>query len=120
MAKCGVYMITDYYTESFTVETPSTVQGSFGAYTPTWSTAGTFKGWIDYITGRDTLVAKQYIDVATHIIGCSSTNTWVKNKHRIKDSDNLIYRVLHTDNPIRKNYHLEILLEFNKSDNLST
>ena len=113
-------MIQDYYTKSFTVETPSTAQGSFGAYAPVWSTAGTFEGWIDYISGRDTLVSKQYIDVATHIIGCSSTNSWILNKHRIKDADSLIYRVLHNDNPIRRSHHLEILLEFNQSDNLST
>ena len=112
--------IQDYYTESFTVEVGSSAVSGIGSWNPVWSTAGTFKGWIDYVTGRDALVSAQYIDVATHVIGCSSTNSWVLNSHRIKDSDGSIYRVSHVDNPVRRSHHLEILIEYNKPDNLST
>ncbi len=123
MESSGIRMISDFYTESFTVETPSSAKSTIGSWAPTWSTLGTFKGFIDYamITkGREARISAQYLDRATHIIGCSSTCTWVLNKHRILDSDSLIYRVLHVDNPIRRNHHLEILLEYVGSDNLSS
>jgi hypothetical protein len=113
-------MISDFYTESFTVEQHTTAKATIGSWAPVWSMLGTFKGFMDYLSGRDMPVAAQFIDRATHIVGCSSTNTWIKNKHRIKDADSYIYRVLHVDNPVRREHHLEILLEYNESDNLST
>jgi hypothetical protein len=118
-------MISDFYTESLTVEaqTSAASVATIGSWKPTWGTLGTIKGFIDYATqgsGREAHIAAQWIDKATHIMGCSSTCSWIKNYHRIKDSDSLIYRVLHVDNPIRRNHHLEILLEYNESDNLST
>lgn len=113
-------MISDYYTNTFTVETPSTTIATIGSWNPSWSSAGTFKGFMDYLSGQDQRVAQQFIDRATHIIGCSSTNTWIYNYQRIKDSNSKIYRVLHIDNPVMRSHHLEILLEYNESDNLST
>jgi len=114
--------IQDYFTESFTVESQTTASAvsAMGSWKPTYGTLGTFKGFIDYLTGRETNISAQYIDKATHIVGCPSTCTWIHNNHRILDSDSKIYRVLHTDNPIRRSHHLEILLEYNESDNLST
>jgi hypothetical protein len=114
-------MISDYYTQNFTVEAETTDnKAAIGSWAPTWATLGTFKGWMDYLTGRESLAAAQFIDKATHMIGCSSTNSWILPSHRIKDSDSKIYRVLHVDNPIRRDHHLEIILEYNESDNLST
>lgn len=113
-------MISDYYTKTFTVEAPTTTIGSLGSWSPTWSSVGTFKGWMDYLSGQDQMVAAQWIDVATHVIGCSSTNSWILNSHRIKDSDNNIYRVLHNDDPVFRSHHREIILQFSKQDNLST
>ena len=113
-------MIQDYYTESFTVEAPTSAKATIGSWAPTWASAGTFKGWIDYLSGRESQISAQFVDRATHIIGCSSTCGWILNKHRIKDSDSKIYRVLHVDNPIRRSHHLEILLEYTGTDNLST
>jgi hypothetical protein len=113
-------MISDYYDKTFTVEGPTTTQSNTGAWTPGWSSLGTIKGWIDYLSGQDVNVGAQFIDRATHVIGCSSTCSWVLNSYRIKDSDNLIYRVLHNDDPVRIQHHREIILEFNQSDNLST
>ena len=113
-------MISDFYDDLFTVEASTTVQSALGSYAPTWSTLGTFYGWIDYLSGRETLVGSQYVDKATHVIGCSSTNSWVTEKHRIKNASNKYFRILHTDNPVMRNHHLEILLEYNETDNLST
>jgi hypothetical protein len=125
MAEAGVGMISDFFTESFTVQqqTTATTVSTIGSWKPTWGTLGTFKGFMDYAvvtSGREMRVGAQYIDKATHIIGAPSTCTWIKNSHRILDSDSLIYRVLHVDNPIRRDHHIEILLEYNESDNLST
>ena len=115
-------MIEDYYTEAFTVEAQTTAatRSGIGSYKPTWGTLGTIMGFMDYLTGREVAVSAQYVEKASHIIGCSSTCTWVRNYHRIKDSDNKVYRVLHVDNPVRRSHHLEILLEYNETDNLST
>ena len=117
-------MITDYFTESFTVESQTTAasKSAIGSWNPTWGTLGTFKGFMDYndMAGPERQRADQYIEKATHVVGCPSTCTWIKTYHRIKDSDSKIYRVLNTDNPIRRSHHLEILLEYNRSDNLST
>ena len=113
-------MITDYYTQTFTVERPSTNKSAIGGYNPTFTSAGTFKGWIDYLSGQEVKTGMQWIDDATHIIGCSSTNTWVLDSDRIKDADGLYFRVLHRDNPVIRNHHLEILLAFKQSDQLST
>jgi len=113
-------MIEDFYTESFTVEAATTAKATIGSWAPTWASAGTFKGWIDYLFGKDVQVSAQFADKASHIIGCSSTCSWIKNYHRILDSDSKKYRVLHVDNPVRRSHHLEILLEYNESDNLST
>ena len=115
-------MISDYYTKTFTVEGATTASqtSAIGSWAPVLGTVGTFKGFMDYLSGQEQAVAAQYIDKATHIIGCSSTCSWVYNYHRIKDSDSKIYRVLHTDNPVYRDHHLEILLEYNESDNLST
>ena len=115
-------MIEDYFTETFTVEAQTTAASvsAIGSYKPTWGTLATITGFMDYLSGQERNVAAQYIDKATHIIGCSSTCTWLKAYHRIKDSDSKIYRVLHVDNPVRRSHHLEVLLEYNESDNLST
>lgn len=113
-------MISDYYTKTFTVETPTTTIATLGSWAPTWSTAGAFKGWMDLVTGQDRLTGAQYIDQATHIIGCSSTNSWVTNRHRIKDNDGLIFRVLHNDDPVFRTHHREILLQFSQADQLTT
>lgn len=116
-------MITDYFTKTFTVESPSTTKATMGSWAPTWNSTtptGTFKGWMDMLTGRDANIGAQYIDQATHIIGCSSTVSWVTNRMRIKDPDNLIYRVLHNDDPVYRAHHREILLQFNQADNLTT
>ena len=115
-------MITDYFTKTFTVESQTTASSvsAIGAYSPTYGTLGTFKGFIDYLSGGERGIANQYIDKATHIIGCPSTCTWIYPRHRIKDADSNIYRILNIDNPIGRSHHLEILLEYHKSDNLST
>ncbi len=113
-------MISDYFTESFTVEAATTAKATIGSWAPVWATLGTFTGFMDYLSGGDMQVSAQFIDKATHIIGCPSTCTWILNKHRIKDSDSKIYRVLHVDNPVRRSHHLEILLEYIGTDNLST
>jgi hypothetical protein len=123
VAEAGAGMISDYYTESFTVEQKSSAKSTIGSWAPVWSPLGTFKGFIDYaviVSGRESHIGAQFIDKATHVIGCASTNSWILPSHRIKDSDSKIYRVLHVDNPIRRDHHLEILLEYNESDNLST
>ena len=120
MAKAGVCMISDFYDQTFTVTTPSTTVSDMGSPEPTWSTAGTFKGWIDKVTGQEQSVGAQYLGVVTHVIGCSSTNTWILKKHRIVDADSLIFRVVDTDNPVKRYHHLEILLVFNGIDQLST
>ena len=113
-------MISDFYDQSFTVTTPSTTTTSMGSLEPTWSTVATFKGWIDKVSGQEQRVAAQHLGVVTHVIGCSSTNTWILKKHRIVDADSLIFRVVDTDNPVKRNHHLEILLEYNGIDQLST
>lgn len=113
-------MISDYYTETFTVEAASSTVSALGSWNPTWTTAGTIKGWIDQIRGDEQQIAAQWAEKATHIVGCSSTCSWVQNNHRIKDSASKIYRVLDIDNPLRRNHHLEILLEYNAADNRST
>jgi len=113
-------MVSDYYTNLFTVEKNSSAVATIGSWAPVWSTLGTFYGWIDYISGQEQMIAAQYIGKASHIIGCSSTVSWVTSAHRIKDSDSKIYRILNVDNPLRKSHHMEFLLEYNETDNLST
>jgi len=113
-------MISDFYTESFTVSSRTATVSSIGSYTATWATLGTFKGFMDYLSGQERQISAQYIDRATHIIGCSSTCSWITALHRITDADGKKYRVLHTDNPVQRDHHLELLLEYNESDNLST
>lgn len=123
MEKAGSSMISDYYNKTFTVESQTATVSTIGSWKPTWATLGTFKGFMDYAmitSGREMHVAAQWIDKATHIIGCSSTNSWILPKHRIKDANSKIYRVLHCDNPMNRDHHIEILLEYNESDNLST
>jgi len=120
MEKSGVCMIKDYYTSTFIIEAPSTTKNALGAWNPTWSTLGTITGFMDYLTGQDTQVAAQFIDKATHIIGCSSTCTWITNNHRVLNAAGLYFRVLHVDNPVLRNHHMEILVGYNESDNLST
>ena len=113
-------MITDYYTETFTVERPSTAKSAIGAYDPTFTSVGTLNGWLDYVTGREMQTAAQWLPEVTHVIGCSSTNSWVLNSDRIKDADGLYYRIVNRDNPVNRNHHLEILLSYKGVDNLST
>jgi len=113
-------MITDYFTEAFTVEASTTTVSAIGSWAPAWATLGTFSGFMDYLTGREIMVSAQFIDKATHIIGCPSTCTWIKTAHRILDSNSKVYRILHIDNPVFRDHHLEILLGYNESDNLST
>jgi hypothetical protein len=120
MEKSEVRMISDYFTLTFTVESPSTTKATLGSWAPAWVSAGTFKGWMDLLTGRDANIGAQYIDQATHIIGCGAENSWVTNRMRVKDPDGLIYRVLHNDDPVHRSHHREILLQFNQADNLST
>jgi len=113
--------IEDFYIDLFIVEKSTSGQSALGSWKPVWSSTGTFYGWIDYLSGREVLIGSQYVDKATHIIGCSSTNSWITNKHRIKDSDGLIFRILHPpDNIMRMDHHDEILLEYNETDNKST
>ena len=120
MEESGVFMIKDYYTSTFVIESPSTVKNALGAWNPVWSTAGSIIGFMDYLAGSDQKISAQFIDKATHIIGCSSTCSWIKNKYRVVNAAGLYFRVLHVDNPVLRNHHLEILLEYNESDNLST
>lgn len=113
-------MISDYYDQTFTVESASSTVSALGSWNPTWSTAGTILGWIDQITGNEYRLPAQVLEKATHVIGCSSTCSWVQTNHRIKDSDGYLYRVLTVDNPLRMGHHLEIILEYNGADNRST
>ena len=115
-------MIADYYTQTFTVEAPTTTKSSIGGWNPTYSSFGTFKGWLDKIErgNNEYMVGAQVLEITTHVIGCSSTNSWVLNTHRIKDADGLYYRILNNDNPIERDHHREIMLNFNQSDQLST
>jgi len=116
-------MISDYYDQDFTVEyESSTVKSALGSWKPSFTTVATFKGFMDMMNKGvgSNQVGAQWLDSASHIIGCSSTNSWIKPEYKIKDSDNNIYRVLHIDNPIRRNHHLEIYVEFHGSDMLST
>lgn len=115
-------MIEDFYTESFTVtgKTTAASVSAIGSFNPTFGSVGSFMGFMDYLSGQERPVAAQYIDKATHIIGCSSTCSWIKPAYKISDSNSKVYRVLHIDNPIMRDHHLEILLEYNESDNLSS
>ena len=110
--------IKDYYTETFIIESPSTTVSDIGGWTPSYSTLSTILGAIDELTGQDQNIAKQYIDKATHILFCSSTVT-ITSKYRVT-YDSEYYRVLNVDNPVKRSHHLEVLLEYNESDNLST
>jgi len=113
-------MIEDFYDKTFTVEKPSTGRSSMGAMGSGWTTVGTFIGFMDLVTGGSFIVGAQYLDRATHIIGCSSTNSWVLTNHRIKDPNNLYFNVLNNDDPVGLEHHREILIEFKGANQLST
>ena len=113
-------MISDFYTKLFTVEGFTTSLSAMGSWEPTETTVGTFYGFIDLMSNQYKKVGDQYLANATHIIGCNVSNSWVTTSHRIKDAAGLYYNVLLNDNPVERDHHREIYLEYKGADQLST
>ena len=115
-------MISDYFNKTFTVKRDSPKKSTMGSYEPTSSTIGTFTGFIDLMTKGNYInkVGGQYLENASHVIGCSSTVSWVNANHKIVDASNLIYNVLNNDDPVGRGHHREIIVEYKGFDQLST
>lgn len=107
-------MITDYFNSDIVTKRATDTDNGFGGVIKTWSTNLSFKGLVDYISGKKEEIASQYADKATHVLICAKGKDIL-----ISDKvfyNNEYYRILHVDTPF--NRHMEILLEYVGVDNV--
>jgi head-tail adaptor len=104
-------MISDYFTTTINILSATAAVNDMGDYVQTFATASTVTGLIDLLSGSKANVASQYIEKATHVMFLTY-GTSITDQAKIV-SGGKTYRVLYVDsNPITRNHHIEVILEY--------
>lgn len=107
-------MLKKYFDKTVNIERKTTTDNGFGGTSETWETYLPIPCLIDYLSGKETQIASQYADKATHIL-MTNAGYEIIEADRVNDNGE-IYRILHVDEPFGK--QAEILLEYVGTDNV--
>lgn len=109
-------MIKDFFIDDVDILESTSTTNSMGNHIDTYATASTVKGLIDLVRGGKEIVGAQYLQKATHYLFVDYDTSITDNN--LVECNNKRYRVLNVDNPIQRDNHLEVLLEYVKVDDL--
>lgn len=87
-------------------------KNKIGEPVESWKETKTIRGWLDYSNGANDLSKyNAKVQDTSHIFICDPTDNISAENCRMIIKDN-IYSILHIDNPMEMNKHLEIYLKY--------
>ncbi len=88
----------------------TTEKNDLGQYIASYIPNGNFRGWLDMLSGDETIDQKAIIANSTHVIVTPDIAVKLSIADHI-DYNGQIYEVTFVDNPVNINHHLEIYLK---------
>lgn len=83
-----------------------------------WDLFQRFSGYLDLLTGSDdTNQQNAFTEDSTHILVIPQFTDGITDKMRVMDSNNRIYAITYSDNPVNVKHHTELYLKFEGVEN---
>lgn len=78
-----------------------------------WGLFQRVSGYLDLLTGSDdTNQQNAFTEDSTHILVIPQFTDGITDKMRVMDSNNRIYAITYSDNPVHVKHHTELYLKF--------
>ncbi|KRM79475.1 hypothetical protein FC84_GL001655 [Lapidilactobacillus dextrinicus DSM 20335] len=84
-----------------------------GGLIDTWKPVKKINGYLDLLTGtNENTLQNARVEDSTHILIVPEYTPGITDKMRIIDSENRVYEVTYSDDPVGVHHHNEIYLKF--------